>query len=86
MPALGGCRPPGGVCPGPGRLQAARRGLCRPREGAGHQKGCVPPLGGYRRPGRFSAGPGRIQAARKGVYRPREGTGGQEGSVLTLES
>ena len=52
--ALGGCRPPGGVCDGPGRVrppggvcdspgrvQAARRGLCRPWEGTDRQEGSV---------------------------------------------
>ena len=28
MTALGGCTSPGGVCDGPGRVQAARRDLC----------------------------------------------------------
>ena len=52
VPALGGCRPPGGVCAGPGRVQAARRGLCRPwGGGAGRQEVSVPAPGGYRPPG-----------------------------------
>ena len=51
MPALGGCRPPGEGCAGPGRLKATRRGLCRPREGAGHQERTVRAQGGCRPPG-----------------------------------
>ena len=70
MPALGGGRQPGGVFAGPGRVQAARRGVCRPWEGAGRQKGCLPALGGGRQPGGVFAGPGRGQAARRGVCRP----------------
>ena len=97
MPALGGCRPPGGVSAGPGRVQAARRGLCWPWEGAGRQEGSLLALGGCRPPGGVSAGPGRVQAgrrgcvgpgrvqaARRGLCRPWEGTGRQEGSVPAL--
>ena len=75
VPALGGCRPPGGGLAGPGRVQADRRGVCRPWEGTGRQEGCVPALGGYRPPGGVCTGPGRVQAARRGVCRPWEGTG-----------
>ena len=35
VPALGGCRRPGGVSAGPGMVEAARRELCRPWEGVG---------------------------------------------------
>ena len=56
MPALEGCRPPGGVCAGPGRVQAARRGLCRPWKG----------LGGFRPPGRVCA----IPWEGTGLFRP----------------
>ena len=45
MPALGGYRPPGGVFAGPGSVEAAWRGLCRPWEGTGRQEGCLPALG-----------------------------------------
>ena len=51
MPALGGYRPSEGVCAGPGRVEAARRGFCRPWEGACTQEGAVPALGEYRPPG-----------------------------------
>ena len=67
MPALGGYRPPGGVCAGPWRVQAAMRGLCRSWEGIGRQEGSVPALGGCRPPGGGCASPGRLQAARKGL-------------------
>ena len=67
MPALGGYRPPGGVCAGPRRVQAARRGLCRPWEGTGRQEGSVPALGGGRPPGGVGAGPGRVQVVRRGL-------------------
>ena len=70
MPALGGCRPPGGDCAGPRRVEAARRGLCRPWEGAGRQEGTVPALGEWRPPGGVSAGPRRVEAARRGLCRP----------------
>ena len=71
---------PGGVCAGPGRVQAASRGLCWPREGAGRQEGSVPALGGYRPAGGVCAGPGRppggifaglgrVQAARRRLCR-----------------
>ena len=70
MPALGGCRPPGEVCAGPGRVQAARRELCRPWEGVGRQQGSVPALGGCRPPGGSCAGPGRVQVVRRGVCGP----------------
>ena len=56
MPALGGRRPPGGGCTGPGRVQAARRGLCRPWEGAGRQEGSLLALGGCRLRGELCAG------------------------------
>ena len=97
MPSLGGCRPPGGGCAGSGRVQAARRGLCRLWEGAGRQEWSVPALWGYRPPGGGCAGsgrvqgpggvyaiPGRVQAARSGLCRPCGGTGRQEGSVPAL--
>ena len=70
MPALGGCRQPGGVSAGPGRVQAARRGLCWPWEGAGSQEGSLPALGGSRPSGGGCAGPGRVQAATKGLSQP----------------
>ena len=70
MPALGGYRPPGGVCAGPGRMQAARKGLCRPWEGTGGQEGSLPTLVGCRPPGVVFAGPGRVQATGRGLCRP----------------
>ena len=60
MPAMGGCRPSGGVCAGHGRVQAALRGLCPSWEGAGRQEGAVPALGGCRPPGGVCAGPRRV--------------------------
>ena len=96
MLALGGCRPQEGVCAGPGRVQAPRRGLCRPWEDAGRQEGYVPTLGGCRPPGGVCAGPERVKAARRGFCRLWEGAGRQEESlpawyhqarsVLALES
>ena len=78
LPALGGCRPPGEVFAGPVRVQAARRGLCRPWEGTGSQEGSVPALGGCRPAGGVCAGPVRVQAGRRGLCRPGEGRGRQE--------
>ena len=59
MPALGGYRPPGRVCAGPGRVQATRRDVCWPWEGIGCQEGAVPALGGCRPPGGGCACPRR---------------------------
>ena len=42
--ALVGYRPPGRVSAGPVRVQAARRGLCRPCEGTDRQEGSLPAL------------------------------------------
>ena len=47
---------------GPGRVQAARRGVCRPWEGTSRQEGCVPALGGYRLPGGVYAAQGPLVA------------------------
>ena len=65
-------------------MQAARRGLSRPWEGAGRQEGAVPALGGGRPPGEGCPGPGRVQAARRGLSRPWEGVGRQERAVPAL--
>ena len=81
VPALGGYRWPAGGCVGPGTVLAARRGLCRPWDGIGHQEEAVSALGGYRTPGGYwpsggvCAGPGRVLAARRRLCRPWEGTG-----------
>ena len=56
MLAVGGYRPPGGVCAGPGRVEAGRRGLCRPWEGRGWQEESVLALGGWRPPGEGCTG------------------------------